>query len=585
MTEPSKSDDPSRQLILSQHPGIGGEIQGAINTLRKLQKITGTLVPESSGLPMTPGGGADQSIKAGSDREVPLLEAGESFGRYQITRSLGCGAMGAVYLGYDSQLQRYVALKTPFLGRSRDVIERFYREARATSQLRSQYLCPIYDVGEISGIHYLSMAFIDGQPLQQAIADGRFKDPMDAARLVQKIARGIQKAHEQSIIHRDLKPENIMIDGDGEPIVMDFGLARRMDDDIQFTTPGRLLGTPAYMSPEQVTGDPSKIGPATDIYSLGVVMYQMLTGQIPFQGTLTSVLHQIGNVAPPLPSLANPALGSQSPIEKICLKMMAKAPADRFPSMAAVGDVLDTVISGGTPDVISSKKQSVFGRLWAWARNSLRGSSPAPATPAAQSPQLASANVKSVTPGKSQSARSGSSGSAVPERKSQPGAPSQSKIDSHSKTVGNVDQVKSSAPTFDSSVEMAVPGSQSGARDAQPKQREDDGTINIAAASLRPDATQCLETGIRALPLRPDETAQTIDLDAGTVRANVAQNSGSGPSPLRTHSDDNLRTIDTAGDDCTDGVATKSKADRDVSELDSVDDLGTVNLEKDRDQR
>src|SRR5262249_4696462 len=143
------------------------------------------------------------------------------------------------------------------------------------------------------------------------------------------------------IIHRDLKPDNIMIDADGEPIVMDFGLARRVDDDIQLTTPGRILGTPAYMSPEQVESDPDKIGPATDVYSLGVILYQMLTGPLPFKGSLTSVLHQIASVEPPRPSAVNAEVGADSLLEKVCVKLMAKSAAARYASMAELAQTLE----------------------------------------------------------------------------------------------------------------------------------------------------------------------------------------------------------------------------------------------------
>jgi serine/threonine protein kinase len=310
MSEPAEQSIPDqlRSVIQTQHPGISVEIEGAISVLRKLQKIAGPAMPgqpappsaEESSLVATTDstnevdtdpvpGGPTRVKDAEADSDAPVLAAGEAFGRYQITRLLGKGAMGAVYLAYDTQLHRYVALKTPSLESNPLTIERFYREARAAAQLRSPFICPVYDVGQFSGIYYLSMAFIDGKPLRHAITEGRFKEGKDIAAVVAKIARGLQKAHEVGIIHRDLKPDNIMIDTDGEPIVMDFGLARRVDEDIQLTTPGRILGTPAYMSPEQVEGDPEKIGPATDIYSLGVILYQMLTDRLPFKGSLTAV--------------------------------------------------------------------------------------------------------------------------------------------------------------------------------------------------------------------------------------------------------------------------------------------------------
>jgi serine/threonine protein kinase len=376
--------DPMRSAIQSHHPHLAEEIEGAIHTLRKLREIAGpaprpdgddpstiataaSFAPDASSLlerttdPTLPMGTV--APEAGR-REAVALQAGESFGRYQVVRLLGRGAMGAVYLAYDSQLQRHVALKTPSLGDNPQTIERFFREARSAAQLRSPYLCPVYDAGQIGPVYYLSMAFIDGRPMGQVMAEGGIQDGRHVATVLAKIARGLQKAHEAGIIHRDLKPDNIMIDGDGEPVVMDFGLARRVDDDIQITVAGKLLGTPAYMSPEQVECDPKTIGPATDIYSLGVVLYQLLTGQLPFRGSLTSVLRQIGSVDPPRPSAVRVELAAGSPLERICLKMMAKAPADRYPSMAEVAQALEEAFPGGgeTPVAVPS----IWGRLWSW---------------------------------------------------------------------------------------------------------------------------------------------------------------------------------------------------------------------------
>lgn len=354
---------PERTDIHTRHPGIGNDIEQAIRTLRKLQEITGTIVVDFGGVAGSePGSGATLDVPtpsgedasqatarlprlaaaaAGNAREPALLVAGESFGRYQIVRLLGRGGMGAVYLAYDSQLQRHLALKTPFLGSNPTIIERFFREARATAQLRSPYICPVFDVGQIGGIHYLSMAFIEGRPLSRVLADGGLTDAQAISDLTNKVARGIHKAHERGIIHRDLKPDNIMIDAEGEPVIMDFGLARQIEEDIRLTSPGKILGTPAYMSPEQAEGDSGRMGPATDIYSLGVVLYEMLTGRLPFHGSLTSVLRQIASVEPRRPSAVNPRLGVDSPLERICLKMMAKSPESRYRSMAEVVAALE----------------------------------------------------------------------------------------------------------------------------------------------------------------------------------------------------------------------------------------------------
>lgn len=375
-----------RSAIQSQHPGIADEIEGAINTLRKLKEIAGPGAPGAIPLPADVGDrdlatvaltgsssvardAVRQSIAATQAepdvvRGVPILAPSSSFGRYQIVRLLGQGAMGAVYLAYDTQLHRHVALKTPSLGNSPQVIERFYREARAAAQLRSPYLCPIYDVGKISDVYYLSMAFLDGQPLTRALAEGQLKTIGDITGVTKKIARGLQKVHEVGIIHRDLKPDNIMIDQDGEPIVMDFGLAKRVNEDVQVTMTGVIIGTPAYMSPEQVEGDSGNLGPATDIYSLGVVLYQMLTGRLPFQGSLTSILRQIGSDQPPRPSALNLGIGEDSPLERICLKMMAKSLAERYQSMADVVAALEEL---SPHEAAPIGKTSALGRLKFWS--------------------------------------------------------------------------------------------------------------------------------------------------------------------------------------------------------------------------
>jgi serine/threonine protein kinase len=409
--------DAVRSVIQTQHPGIAGEIDSAIKTLRKLQKIAGSPEPAAGAGPAEPSAGAttdgapppaEDGASSGLHTEVgaapaegrtpPTLSAGDTFGRYQIVRRLGQGAMGAVYLAFDCQLQRHVALKTPFLSGGSQTVERFFREARAAAQIRSPYVCPIHDVGEIGGVYYLSMAYIDGRTLSRAIAGGLLGDARAVAALTQKIARGMQKAHEQGIVHRDLKPDNIMIDGDGEPIVMDFGLARRVDGDVRLTLPGRIIGTPAYMSPEQVDGDPKGIGPPTDVYSLGVVFYEMLTGRTPFQGSFTSVLRQIASGEPPRPSSINPALGADSPAERVCLRMMARSPANRCPSMAAVVEALEEAFPRERPP---DAAPSAWARLFAWATGLFKRRTRArPAGPPGSSPDRTHATSGSGPPPK-----------------------------------------------------------------------------------------------------------------------------------------------------------------------------------------
>jgi serine/threonine protein kinase len=261
------------------------------------------------------------------------------FGRYRLEKLLGRGGMGAVYLAHDSALRRPVAIKVPFLSgpSSADGRARFLREARAAAALAHPNICPVYDVGEVDGEPYLALAFIAGKPLSHKIDAAHPFDPPEAAALVRKVALALHEAHEQGVIHRDLKPANIMIDGRGEPIVMDFGLARRADA-TQLTQQGEVMGTPAFMPPEQLTGDLAVVGPASDVYSLGVVLYQLLTGALPFQGDLLALVSQVTLDDPAPPSSSRPGLDPR--FDAVCLKALAKRPADRWASMREFGGAL-----------------------------------------------------------------------------------------------------------------------------------------------------------------------------------------------------------------------------------------------------
>jgi serine/threonine protein kinase len=267
------------------------------------------------------------------------LRAGGRFGRYAIQRILGEGGMGAVYLAHDTTLDRLVALKIPkFSGNVEMAAARFLREAQSAARLQHPNICPIYDLGVVNGTHYLAMAFVRGVTLA-AYRTAKPLDPREAARLVRQISVAMQYAHEQNVIHRDLKPVNILIDDRGEPVVLDFGLARRGDAaDRPLTVQGEVMGTPSYMPPEQVSGDIAAMGPASDIYSLGVVLYELLTGTPPFRGDLFAILSQIAMDAPKAPSALSKGLDSR--FDSICLKALAKKPGDRWKSMRAFADAL-----------------------------------------------------------------------------------------------------------------------------------------------------------------------------------------------------------------------------------------------------
>ena len=287
-------------------------------------------------------------VPAASKKKTTANESNfpDEFGRYTIKKELGKGAMGAVFLARDTQLNRDVALKVPtFTDKSpANMIERFYREARSAATLTHPIICPVFDVGEHDGTHFISMGFIKGRPLSAYIESGKKQPERQVAAVVKKLALALQEAHDKGIIHRDLKPANIMIDQRSEPVVMDFGLARLTNDkeESRLTREGTVMGSPAYMSPEQVEG--KNLGPHCDVYSLGVVFYELLTGQTPYQGTVVSVIGQILAANPKTPAELRPDISPEC--SAVCLKAMASNKAERFQSMDEYAKALDAFIKG-----------------------------------------------------------------------------------------------------------------------------------------------------------------------------------------------------------------------------------------------
>jgi class 3 adenylate cyclase len=273
----------------------------------------------------------------------------EVFGRYRIVRPLGAGGMGSVYLAHDTQLDRPVALKVPHFDPppSPQSLERFYREARAAATLNHPNICQVYDVGDVGGVPYLTMAYVEGQTLAELASTPPGLSPRQAAALVRALALALHEAHAKGVIHRDLKPSNILIDRRGEPVITDFGLARRLHlGEERLTQQGVLMGTPAYMSPEQVSGDPQGIGPPSDVYSLGVILYELLAGRLPFLGG-TEALVARALKDPPPPSHHRPDLDPR--FEAVCLRAVAREVAGRFASMAEFAQALDELLREDRP--------------------------------------------------------------------------------------------------------------------------------------------------------------------------------------------------------------------------------------------
>lgn len=270
--------------------------------------------------------------------KAPIL-----LGRFVLQAKVANGAFGAVYRAHDPKLDRAVALKVL----RQDALdhatagERFLREARLAAGLRHRHIVPVYDVGFEDTSFFIAAAFIEGTTL------AKLKKPLKprrAAEIVQKLALALAYAHAQKVVHRDVKPANIMLDAEDLPYLTDFGLARRQDELIRLTHEGSLLGTPNYMSPEQAAGRHSEVGPASDQYSLGVVLYELLTGQGPFHGSLEKILADIHHANPPLPSRLNPKVPHD--LEAICLQAMTKRPEDRYANCQELADDLGRYLEG-----------------------------------------------------------------------------------------------------------------------------------------------------------------------------------------------------------------------------------------------
>ncbi|WLD14633.1 family 16 glycoside hydrolase [Planctellipticum variicoloris] len=267
------------------------------------------------------------------------------FGRYQVEKLLGRGMMGAVYLARDTQLDRLVALKIPRVSASGSakLLKRLEVEAKAAAKLHHPNICSVYDYGVLDDVHFIALQYVEGQDLKSWLKRrGRPLAPAAAIRLMTKLAGAVGEAHRQEIIHRDLKPENIMLKPDGEPVIMDFGLARRASGATDAgLTQGMIVGTALYMSPEQANGRAEGIDHRSDIYALGVMLYELLTGAWPFSGTAFEVMGQKTVQEPPTPLDVDANLPPR--LAAVCHKMIARKKENRYATCAEVVAALEAI--------------------------------------------------------------------------------------------------------------------------------------------------------------------------------------------------------------------------------------------------
>jgi WD40 repeat protein/tRNA A-37 threonylcarbamoyl transferase component Bud32 len=347
-----RGETPDRDELLARNAGLADELRKFFANHDRVRQPTQPLIgPTVSS--------SDATIVA------RLPEHIRAFGDYELLEEIARGGMGVVFKARQITLNRIVAVKMILSGQlasPRDV-ERFHTEAEAAAKLDHPGIVPIYEIGQHHGQHYFSMGFVEGRSLAARVAQGPLP-AREAAEIVRAVTQAVQFAHDRGVIHRDLKPGNILLDRQGKPRVTDFGVAKLPESDSELTGTGQVLGTPGYMPPEQAAGKISAVGRSSDVYSLGAILYCLLTGRPPFQAaTPVETLLQVQQQEPVPPRRLNPAIPFD--LDTIALKCLEREPSHRYPTAAELGVDLRRFLTG---EPIAARPIGRVERSWRWCR-------------------------------------------------------------------------------------------------------------------------------------------------------------------------------------------------------------------------